>query len=99
MPPASPFSIAHSLGPRVLSWLAFGIAAYLAWDSITNSSVAGCGVGTHDGCDAVLNSAWSKWLGVPVAVLGLACYATLAGLSVLLGIQIRARAVGSPPHS
>jgi uncharacterized membrane protein/protein-disulfide isomerase len=72
----------------VLSWLAFGIAAYLAWHSLNNSSVAGCVVGTHNGCDVVLNSSWSKWLfEVPVSVLGLACYATLAGLSVLLGIQ------------
>jgi uncharacterized membrane protein len=70
----------------VLSWLAFGIASYLAWHAITSASVAGCGVGSHNGCDVVLNSAWSKWLGIPVAVLGLACYATLAGLSVMLAI-------------
>jgi uncharacterized membrane protein/protein-disulfide isomerase len=72
---------------RVLSWLAFGIAAYLAWSAITQTPAAGCVVGSNSGCDAVLNSPWSKWLGVPVAVPGLACYATLAGLSVLLGIQ------------
>lgn len=72
---------------RVLSWLAFGLSAYLAWFAINNISVAGCGVGSHNGCDAVLNSAWSKWLGIPVAIPGLACYASLAGLSVLLGIQ------------
>jgi uncharacterized membrane protein/protein-disulfide isomerase len=72
---------------RVLSWLAFGVSAYLAWHTVNHTSVAGCGVGTHNGCDAVLSSSWSKWLGVPVALPGLACYATLAGLSVLLGIQ------------
>jgi uncharacterized membrane protein len=69
----------------VLSWLAFGIASYLAYASVTGASVAGCGAGAANGCDVVLSSSWSKWLGVPVAVLGLACYATLASLSVLLG--------------
>ena len=68
----------------VLSWLAFLGASYLAFHSVTGSSVAGCGMGDHNGCDVVLSSSWSKWLGVPVAVLGLACYAALASLSVLL---------------
>ena len=72
---------------RVLSWLAFLIAAYLAWGSITDTPIAGCGIGTHAGCDAVLNSPWAKWIVVPVSVAGLACYAGLAGLSVLLGIR------------
>ncbi len=72
---------------RVLSWTAFLLSAYLAWKSVTNASVAGCGVGGHNGCDVVLNSSWSKLLGLPIAVLGLACYASLAALSVLLGIQ------------
>ena len=75
---------------RVLAWTAFGISAYLAWHAATGSAIAGCGVGSQNGCDVVLSSSWSKWLDgfdVPVAVLGLACYASLAGLSVLLGLQ------------
>ncbi len=71
----------------VLSWLAFGVASYLAFHSVTGTSVAGCGVGDANGCDVVLSSSWSRWLGVPVAVLGLACYASLASLSVLLGLR------------
>jgi uncharacterized membrane protein len=71
----------------VLSWLAFAIAAYLAYTTVTNSAVAGCVVGSKQGCDAVLNSAWSKWLGIPVAVVGLNCYAVLAGLSAILIAQ------------
>jgi uncharacterized membrane protein/thiol-disulfide isomerase/thioredoxin len=70
---------------RVLAWLAFGVASYLAWHAVNQTSVAGCGVGTTNDCDVVLSSAWSKWLGIPVAVLGLACYAALAALSVLIG--------------
>lgn len=72
---------------RVLAWLAFGVASYLTWSAVTQTAVAGCSVGSHEGCDAVLSSSWSKWLGVPVAVLGLACYATLATLSLLLGLR------------
>lgn len=69
----------------LLAWIAFGVASYLAYVSVTGSSVAGCGVEGANGCDVVLTSSWSKWLGVPVAVLGLACYASLASLAVLLG--------------
>jgi uncharacterized membrane protein len=72
---------------RVLAWLAFVVAAFLAWHSVGGTSVAGCGVGDANSCDIVLSSSWAKWLGIPVAVLGLACYATLAGLSVVLGTE------------
>lgn len=72
----------------VLSWIAFGVAGYLAFHAVTGSPVAGCGMVTSaHGCDLVQSSSWSKWLGIPVAVLGLACYATLASLSILLGIR------------
>ena len=32
----------------VLAWLAFGVAAYLAWRAVTGSSVAGCGMGSSN---------------------------------------------------
>jgi uncharacterized membrane protein len=72
---------------RVLAWLAFGVASYLAWSAVTQTSVAGCSAGSNAGCDLVLTSSWSKWLGIPVAVLGVGCYALLATLSVLLGLR------------
>lgn len=71
---------------RVLAWLAFFVAAYLAWNALHGTSVAGCGAGTQTDCDIVLTSSWSKWLGVPVAFVGLACFASLAALSVMLGL-------------
>jgi len=71
----------------VLAWLAFLVAAFLAWHTVNQSSLWGCSVGSESGCDLVLSSKWSKWLGVPVSFLGLACYASLAGLSVLLGLH------------
>ena len=72
---------------RVLAWLAFGVASYLAWHSVTQTAVAGCTTGSHEGCDVVLTSSWSKWLEIPVAILGLACYSALATLSVFLGVR------------
>jgi uncharacterized membrane protein len=72
---------------RVLAWLAFAVASYLAWHALNQTAVAGCAVGSDTGCDLVLNSSWSKWLGIPVTFLGLGCYATLAALSVLLGVR------------
>jgi uncharacterized membrane protein len=82
------FSTAARWSLRVLAWLAFAVSAYLAWHAIgQTSSLAGCGAGSATGCDEVLSSSWSKWLGIPVAIIGLACYATLAALSVLLGIE------------
>jgi uncharacterized membrane protein len=81
------FGTATRWALRVLAWLAFAISAYLAWHAAGQTAVAGCEPGSGSGCDAVLNSPWSKWLGIPVAVIGLASYAALAGLSVLLGME------------
>lgn len=67
----------------MLAWIAFVVSGYLAWHSVTESAVAGCDAGSASGCDEVLDSAWSKWLGIPVALPGLGCYAALATLSVL----------------
>lgn len=69
----------------VLSWLAFGVASYLAYYSVIGESVAGCVVGSANDCDIVLSSSWSMLFGIPIAVLGLASYSTLATLSLLLG--------------
>jgi uncharacterized membrane protein len=54
---------------------------------VQETSVAACGAGDPKACDEVLSSSWSAWLGIPVAVAGLACYASLAGASVLIGMQ------------
>jgi uncharacterized membrane protein len=83
----SAFSMPVRCTLALLAWLAFGISGYLAWSAATGSSVAGCGMGGGNGCDVVLSSSWSKWLGIPVAVLGLGCYAALASLSILLWLR------------
>jgi uncharacterized membrane protein/thiol-disulfide isomerase/thioredoxin len=82
---------------RVLAWTALGLSAYLAFTSLSHAKVVGCAGGETVDCDSVLSSQWSMWLGLPVAVGGLACYAALAGLSMLLGARTAAarRWIGS----
>src|SRR4051794_41767382 len=72
---------------RVLAWLAFGVASYLAWHAMTQTAVAGCGMGSAPGCDEVLTSSWSKWLGLPAAAPRLACSASTATLRVPPGLR------------
>ncbi|MCC7474990.1 MAG: thioredoxin domain-containing protein [Pirellulales bacterium] len=71
----------------LLAWAAFLVTGYLAYLSMTGGAIAGCGVGTENPCDAVLSSSWSKWLGLPVAIIGLCVYASLAVLGLFLGIR------------
>jgi uncharacterized membrane protein len=67
----------------VLAWLAFGVASYVAFHG---QDVSASCIGGGSDCNVVQSSSWSVWLGVPVAIAGLACYASLAGLSVMSGM-------------
>ena len=60
------------LAARLLLLGASGIAAYLAYTSMTHGSVVGCGGGGS--CSDVLQSKWSSVLGVPVSLPGLVAY-------------------------
>lgn len=68
----------------VISAVAIGISAYLASVALTSSKVAGCGGGNIFDCDDVINSRWSRWLGIPVSLLALALYVGLFGSTVRL---------------
>jgi uncharacterized membrane protein len=68
-------------GVRVLATIAVGISIYLAWHAISLQSVVGCSTSAYVDCDEVLQSRWSKLVGVPVAFLGVACYSTLLVLA------------------
>jgi uncharacterized membrane protein len=57
-------------------------AGYLAWASLHNGPVAGCG--TESGCDRVLHSRWAYWLDIPVSVPALLVYLALLGGTILL---------------
>ncbi|MEQ8847822.1 vitamin K epoxide reductase family protein [Botrimarina sp.] len=79
--------------PRLLAWLAglfaataLGLSAYLLWAGLSAQPVFGCSWSVFD-CDSALASRWSKWLGMPVAAGGVACYgAALVGV-VLAGVR------------
>lgn len=59
--------------------VAVGISSYLVWDSVSGAEVASCGAEGFD-CQDVLASSWSRWLGVPVALLGGVVYAAIAAV-------------------
>ncbi len=68
----------------IMSTVALSISAFLLWGSLSGRHLPGCGV--ESGCDAVLGSRWSKWLGVPVSLGALLVYMmVLASLAVLRG--------------
>lgn len=63
--------------------VALGVALYLAYVSYAGGGVAGCGV--EGGCSEVLNSRWSKWLGVPVSLPAAGLYLALLVLTFRVG--------------
>ena len=52
------------------------LTGYMAWTALGGESVKGCGVGS--GCDVVLSSEWSTFLGLPTAFWGFLTYSILA---------------------
>lgn len=76
VPPAK--SNPQIVAARLLLVLATALASYLAWGSISEGSLAGCG--PSSGCDKVLSSRWAYWLGIPVSVPAVLTY-----LGLLIG--------------
>lgn len=60
---------------RVLTLIALIIDLYLAFIAITGEAVVGCG--PNSGCDIVMQSKWSKFLGIPVSIFALVIYSAL----------------------
>ncbi len=70
---------------RVLALVAAALAGYLLWVSVHHgATLAGCTDDGGFGCDAVLSSRWSSWLGLPVGLPAVIVY--LALFFALLGI-------------
>lgn len=67
---------------RVLLSVALAISVYLVWVSLTDSGVPGCG--PESGCDRVLRSRWSSWLGIPVSLPALLVYSVALVMSFRL---------------
>lgn len=57
---------------RLLLFVAFAIATYLAWGSLRAGGVPGCG--PESDCDKVLGSRWANVWGVPVSLLAVPIY-------------------------
>lgn len=55
------------------------LSGYLTYSAWQGQSVAGCTVGSA--CDIVLNSRWSKLLGIPISFWGFLTYALLAAIA------------------
>ncbi len=55
------------------------LSGYLTYSAWQGQSVAGCTVGSA--CDVVLNSRWSKLLGMPISFWGFFTYALLAAIA------------------
>jgi uncharacterized membrane protein len=64
-----------------LALVALGVSSYLTWVTWQQSTVAGCTGGSLADCDEVLSSSGSKWLGIPVSMLGAVTYAGILALA------------------
>ena len=72
----------------IFSLAAFLLSVYLLWSAARDGiGLAGCGEGS--GCDDVMNSRWSLWLGLPVSVFAVGFYV----LMVICTFAVRARRI------
>lgn len=88
--PSSKSPFAWRIGWSLAVVLLLGAVGCAAWVAISTSQglhLAGCGSVEGADCDAVLQSPWAVWLGLPVAWLGLGLYGVFLGawLAVLAG--------------
>lgn len=67
---------AADLALRALTLFGLLLTAYLAWSALAGTPAAFCTDGA--GCDVVQGSAWSRFLGLPIALWGALLYAALA---------------------
>lgn len=87
----SKLSIHRILGPRtlliirILALIALTIASYITWTSMNvDVDIIGCDAETGVGCGTVLESRWSKWLGIPVSFGGMIIYAGIFLATLLI---------------
>jgi uncharacterized membrane protein len=66
-----------SLGLSVVGLL---VSAYLTFEHFTANATLACSIGGVVDCAKVTTSAWSTFMGVPVALLGLAFFVVTLGL-------------------
>ena len=64
----------------VVALVGLAVSAYLTVEHFTSSAVLACPEGAVVNCAKVTSSPYSEFLGVPVAVLGLAYFVVMAAL-------------------
>ena len=81
----SPVTARHptrvALDAARLATLGFLLSLYLLWSSAAAGPV---GCGASSGCQEVLNSRWSRWLGIPVSALALGVYGSMILASLVV---------------
>ncbi len=82
-----PFPPAWAALVVVLGVVAGGLSAYLLTGSLLGRGVLGCGPAS--GCDAVLNSRWAYWLGIPVSLGAVATYLFVLGAMLRMRSRLR----------
>lgn len=80
----SPAATVRIWGIRLLSLVACGLGVFLLLQS-DGRVVYGCDAMGGFNCGAALASPWSRWLGIPVAAVGAACYGMIFVASWLIG--------------
>ncbi|MDN5768857.1 MAG: vitamin K epoxide reductase family protein [Humibacillus sp.] len=70
------------LAPTTLALSVAGlvVSAYLTYEHLTDNATLACSIGGVVDCAKVTTSAWSTFMGVPVAPLGLVFFAVSLGL-------------------
>ncbi|MGH9857716.1 MAG: vitamin K epoxide reductase family protein, partial [Acidobacteriota bacterium] len=68
---------------RVLALIALALSVYILWTSSSQKAeLAGCGEGS--GCEAVLQTKWSSWFGLPVSAGAIVVYGSILLLTFLV---------------
>jgi uncharacterized membrane protein len=75
--------LSPSMSSAAVAFLALGLDGWLWWRSRGGRALPGCGAGS--GCDAVLSSRWSRWLGIPVTIPAAVTYLATAGAALAAG--------------
>jgi uncharacterized membrane protein len=71
--------VGATLGPAVVGLL---VSAYLTYEHFTDNATLACSIGGAVDCAKVTTSAWSTFMGVPVALLGLVFFAVVIALTL-----------------
>lgn len=67
----------------IASVVAISISGYLFTVALAASRIAGCGGSVFD-CSHVINSPWSRWMGIPVSALALGMYSVVLVSAIVL---------------